>query len=150
MKRFFITTLLCAATLNAGLTKEALTSMGYQENWRQGRPDLSYPFVASFEQTHPLKIKGCHVPTQGLFPRGIKVYIPTADNSYEEVLYCGPDIQPDKKTLLPRLFWTTVLDKNNKKLYSVPTACLMIPKETLRTIAHNRRASAFNLTELTK
>lgn len=148
MKRFVITMLLCVTAINA-VTKEELIKTGYQENWRPGTPDLSLAFVDSFEQKKPLTIKGGHVPAQGSFPRGTEVYVPTADGSYEQAFYRAPDVQLDKKTGMKKIFWTTVVNENNKNPRSVPTARLMVLGSTLRTISLSRRASLINLTDLT-
>jgi hypothetical protein len=150
MKRFFITTLLCATALNANLTKEEVLAKGYKENCNPRDTDLRLAFFDSCEQTEPLTINKNHVPAQGFFPRGTEVYVPTADGSYEQAFYRGPDVQADKKTGIKKIYWSTVVYKNGKNPRSVKTRDLMIQGVTLRTIAFSRRASAYDLTELTQ
>jgi hypothetical protein len=129
MKRFFITTLLCAATLNA-MTKEHVEAQGYYQNWEKNNKDL----IVTDGKTPLFTIDKSHVPANEELPYAIKIYFPVpsqnflqnsssiffeTDGTFEEGTYIAPEKNP------LRFLWSKIKDSKGTVL-TVPTARLMI------------------------
>lgn len=134
MKRFFITTLLCATALSECETiKEKALSNGFSENWDESATDLVL--------NNGLIINKNHVPKYYFLDPKTRVFAPVpardflknpydvlfeTNGEFEECIYCEPESKKDSS----RELWLIVETLSGNK-YTVPAARLLIPEEDL-------------------